>query len=339
MTNTKKILFIKISNSTFILKDEEILNRHFEVTSYFYGTEKGFKAGISLIKQFFYLLLNTWKYDLIYIWFADYHSFFPALFSRLFNKKIMIVLGGFDVMKIPELNYGGHISGIRSRIIKASCRMSDQLIAVSDYAKTQAAKNISPQVVSKTEIIYNGIDTAFFKDLKKERQNKIIYVSAAQDERRARVKGIDKLLEVAKSLPDYEFLLVGVADGFLEKIFQDHPENIKTISFVSRDKLVALYNEYKIVLQLSVIESFGVSVVEAMACGCVPVVSDVGALKEIVRPEYGYLADRNHTDSIRGFILDAFKTYKEKSVSAQEIVIKNFSDEKRKKAILDVINR
>ena len=338
MTNTKKILFIKLSNSTFILKDEEILNQHFEVTSYFYGTEKGFKAGLSLVKQFFYLLLNIWKYDLIYIWFADYHSFLPALFSWLFKKKTIIVLGGFDVMKIPELNYGGHISRIRSWFIKASCYLSDKLLVVSEYAQIQASRNISPKVISKTEIIYNGIDTVSFKNLKKERQNKIIYVSAAEDERRAKIKGIDKLLKVAEKLPNYEFLLVGVADDFLNQTFNSHPENIKTISFISKNKLITLYNEHKVVLQLSVIESFGVSVVEAMACGCVPVVSAVGGLKEVVKSDYGYLVDRNHTDNIRDSVLDAFKTYDKKSDLAQQKVLADFSDEDRKKAILNAIN-
>jgi len=98
-----------------------------------------------------------------------------------------------------------------------------------------------------------------------------------------------------------------------------------------------LYNEHKVVLQLSVIESFGVSVAEAMSCGCVPVVSAVGGLKEVVKSDYGHLVGRNQTPEIGDAITDAMNTFDEKSVLAQEMVMKNFSVKDREQKLIDFI--
>ena len=48
------------------------------------------------------------------------------------------------------------------------------------------------------------------------------------------------------------------------------------------NNLLDLYCKSSIYLQLSIDESFGMAVVEAMACGCIPIVSQYGALTEIV---------------------------------------------------------
>jgi len=146
----KKMLFVKVSNASFIKLDESILRKHFHLTTYFYGTSRGLKAIFSLIKLFLYLLVNVWNYSIIYIWFADYHSVFPALFTSLFKKKTVIVLGGFDVAKIPEHNYGAHISVVRSLFIRASCKFSYKLFAVSSFVKLNSLKTIGLGIEHKT---------------------------------------------------------------------------------------------------------------------------------------------------------------------------------------------
>ena len=337
--NRNRILFIKVSDSSFINEDEKLLKRHFEVETYFYGTETGMKAGVSMVKMILFLLFNIRKFSTLYIWFADYHSLIPSFFSYLFNKKIFIVLGGFDVAKIPDLNYGAHVSRIRSLFIRASCHFANGLIAVSEYVKGEAEKQIGKKIIQKTKVIYNAVDLSVFRDVNELRENQVLYVSAAEDKRRAQIKGIDRLIEIAVQVPEYQFLLIGVSDLFIEqKMGLSIPNNIQIFPFLKKDDLLELYNKSKVVLQLSVIESFGLAVVEAMACACVPVVSDVGGLKEIVNNNLGYTVDRTSDQQIIASIKDALYTYDVKSIQSKKSVQERFSISIREKQILDFIS-
>ena len=67
-----------------------------------------------------------------------------------------------------------------------------------------------------------------------------------------------------------------------QKNFHLLPNQILYLGFVDRDEMKKLYSESKVYLQLSRHEAFGVSVVEAMAHGCTPFVSNVFALPEVV---------------------------------------------------------
>ena len=60
------------------------------------------------------------------------------------------------------------------------------------------------------------------------------------------------------------------------------PANVRFTGFVSREALRDLYAASRVYLQLSVHEGFGVAVVEAMAMGCTPLVTDLASLRELV---------------------------------------------------------
>ena len=72
----KKILFIYTNYSTFVKTDFEILSSQHDVIKYQFKPVKGLlKTAFQLIKQKIFLLINIWKFDAVFIWFADYFSF------------------------------------------------------------------------------------------------------------------------------------------------------------------------------------------------------------------------------------------------------------------------
>ncbi|MBP1670692.1 MAG: hypothetical protein H6Q22_264, partial [Bacteroidetes bacterium] len=75
----ERVLFIYTRISTFIKGDLDILGKKFPVTTLVVDNSSKIKQAISLTNEFFYLLFNILRYDIVYIWFADYHSFFPVL--------------------------------------------------------------------------------------------------------------------------------------------------------------------------------------------------------------------------------------------------------------------
>lgn len=60
------------------------------------------------------------------------------------------------------------------------------------------------------------------------------------------------------------------------------PERVRPVGEVAEAELVALYRTSMALLLPSLWEGFGLPALEAMACGCVPIVTDVSSLPEVV---------------------------------------------------------
>ena len=105
------------------------------------------------------------------------------------------------------------------------------------------------------------------------------------------IKGMDlvvpALAEVLKVHPDTQLLVVG--DGTLRASMEEQAAQLGCadhIRFVGRqpqEELPQWYGQMDIVLMPSRSEGFGLTAIEAMACGCVMVASDTGGLPEVVR--------------------------------------------------------
>lgn len=106
-----------------------------------------------------------------------------------------------------------------------------------------------------------------------------------------RIKGMDMVVpafaEIYKYHPTMRLLIVG--DGsqrdFMEKQVQNAGLPEESVQFVGRqgqDKLQSFYDQIDILLMPSRSEGFGLTAIEGMARGCVPVVSNTGGLPEVV---------------------------------------------------------
>lgn len=86
-------------------------------------------------------------------------------------------------------------------------------------------------------------------------------------------KGVMDFIEVAKSLPDIQFMWAGgfsfgpITDGYknLKKIVLNPPENVKFLGIVSRDKMNDIYNICDLMFLPSYNELFPMSILESMA--------------------------------------------------------------------------
>jgi len=80
----------------------------------------------------------------------------------------------------------------------------------------------------------------------------------------------------------------------------------KVIENIQHDELINLLKSTRVYCQLSYTESFGMTLLEAMSCGCIPVVTDRDALPEVVG-DCGYVVPYGDVDATRKAILKAFK--------------------------------
>lgn len=285
----KRILFVYTSFSTFVAQDYEILAAQNKVDKFqFELSKKASTFAWQFIRQFVHLLLFGWKYDVFFIWFADYHSFLPVVFAKITGKLSLLVVGGYDAGRIRSLDYGAYTKKVRGFFAIQSIRNCSLNLGVSQYV-LQKLKYIAPK--APRTLVYNCVsfDAPQTEHLK---ENLVLTVASIQTERTFYLKGIDTFIETARQMPNISFLLVGLNKLKLNHLVENIPSNMQIIDVLPHDQLIAYYQRAKIYCQFSYIESFCLTLAESMYFNCSPVITRVGGMPEIVGSR-GQIVRRN----------------------------------------------
>jgi glycosyltransferase involved in cell wall biosynthesis len=331
----KSILFVYTSLSTFVNNDLSILSSTHVVEKYHFAPVKGIaKNLLQIFKQLIFLLIFGWKFDLFYCWFADYHSFLPVLFAKIFRKKSVVVIGGYDVCRIRKLKYGAFCTPFRGWFCGSSMRMANCILPVSGHVDRKA-KAIAP--LTKRKMIYNCVALESPKSIPLSKTDTILTVGIIENERTFYLKGIDTFIEVARILPGIKFEIVGINQSNLAHKLGNLPVNLSLYDKVKPEELKDFYQKAKIYCQFSRSESFGVSIAEAMAFGAFPIVTGEGGMPEVIGT-VGTIVVRDTqqiAEIIRERILkDLYPD--EKSIRTQ--VANLFSFQKRSESLLKLID-
>ena len=111
------------------------------------------------------------------------------------------------------------------------------------------------------------------------------------------------------------------------------PENVLLCGYVSSEELVTLYQGLGSTVALFG-ESFGMALAEAMACGCVPVVTERGAMPEVVG-DTGYYVPFGNVQSAAEAIEKALSS--KKGLEARMRVEEKFSLNRREKGLSSLL--
>jgi len=233
------------------------------------------------------LLFNLIWCNTIVVWFASSHAFPVILLNYFYNKRLIIIAGGFDVANVSNINYGAMRGKSRAKLGKWLLSRAHSVIAVSKSNKQEIIKNgsVAPKKIS---LIYNAIPETIITHIV-EKKNQVLTVGEVNEETYLR-KGLDRFIEVAKKMPTIQFIHIGKwtdkkgnsSREIIDYVKSISPSNINYLGYVETKELEKYYEESKIYLQLSRHEAFGVSVVEAMKYHCIPIVTNVFALPEVV---------------------------------------------------------
>jgi glycosyltransferase involved in cell wall biosynthesis len=317
-----RILLVYYSDfSSFIKNDYNLLSKHYEVS----------KINIKNIKDIFSLAASISKCDLTFIWFAGKHAF-PAVFiSKAMGKRSIVVAGGYDVACEPKINYGQFALGRNERMYaRFVLNNADVVLAVSEFVRGEALRRSNPK---RLEVVYNSIDVDTFNPGGKKEDLVLTVASGSMNV--VKLKGIDIFVSAAAYLPEIRFEVIGLREkDVVSALPSGIPENVEFIGYMPNAKLIKNYKRAKVYCQLSYVESFGVALAEAMACECVPVVSERGALPEIVGDVGFYVPYGDAEKAAMGISL-ALRS--ELGSRARERIKANFSKEKRDGELIRVI--
>ena len=235
--------------------------------------------------------------------FGGYHTVAPAIWSKILNKKFVIVLGGYDCVSFPQIGYGAFANKWMRKAVILSYKRADLLLPVhdslifseykytSEFPSTQGIKAFVPNLKTPFKTIFNGYDSSKWPaNLALKKPLTAITIAAGIEEnRRSVLKGIDLVLELALAHPEMQFVIVG---GSLVNT----PINVVVHPQLPQSELLKLLQQSQFYLQLSISEGFPNALCEAMLCGCIPIVSNVASMPEIIGDSGAVLNHKNRAE-------------------------------------------
>lgn len=275
--------------------------------------------------------------DLVFNWFCGLHALATNLLSKILRKYSITVVGGYEVARIPEINYGQFIGGKHSFITTWGLSLTDLVFTVSEYSYRNTINNtqVSPD---KVKMIYHGFSEDVFKRDQTIKKRNLVITIGNINKVSAINKGLALFVESAKVLPDVDFMLIGAdKDGTGEKLKRTSSPNVIFQGGLWGESLAAVCNQAKVYVQASVHESFGCAVAEAMLCGCVPVVSNRAALPEVVG-DTGFYIKSLTPEELAVKIKHALSIFHKKEEEAMKRIRDRFPLSVRKKRILEEID-
>lgn len=344
------ILHFKIKDSTFILIDQSILERHFRIRNYPVDISSPGAYFLALVKLAFFLLWNGKRYEVCYTRFADWHTAIIAFFSRLYRKKFYMVIGGFDVAAIEAFRYGAHRNRFRSRAVRYSMKNATCLLPNSQsmvYYENQfipggpvrgGIRHFVPDIRTRIEVVHNGFDSNRFMCRSGiEKRNMAMTVAVIDRERTFYMKGMDRFIETARQFPGYEFLVVGISRNLLDRMGIVPPGNLRTLEYTATEELIRLYSEARVFCLFSLSEGSPNALCEAMLCECIPVGTDVTSIPEIIG-ETGFVIRQNIREAYTECVKMAFEADRMLGRDARRRISENYSLVQREKKLVSILS-
>lgn len=179
---------------------------------------------------------------------------------------------------------------------KKNYKMADARVAVSEYMKTATENCFGKE--GYTRVIYNPLNALFQQSegtgMRKE--YRILFVGKFHER-----KGVYELAQILNELlplhSQYEFVFAGHHTPDQQRTFLQwiRPELQTRVSFLQampQRELKEIYESSSLMIMPTHAEAFGLTAIEAMACGCLVAMNDVASAREIIEEEVtGLLID------------------------------------------------
>lgn len=290
----------------------------------------------------YYILKFRGKFDVI----IDSENGIP-FFTPLYAKKPVLLIVYHihqeifrEHLRFPLSNIARFLEGgLMPRVYR-----NNQVITISKSSKDDILK-LGLGKKNDVSIVYPGFETSIFKKEKKTQNPLFTYVGRLKPYKNVDI-AIKAFAQVAGPYPDAQLLIIGEGEALTSLQELTHELNIENnvtfagrVSDVQKARLLA---RSWVVLQPSMIEGWGITVIEANAAGTPVIASDVNGLRDsVVHGKTGTLVPVKDVDAfaqaMMDFILD--KKYREVISGNAYSWSKNFSwDDSSKQFFLIVAN-
>jgi len=143
------------------------------------------------------------------------------------------------------------------------------------------------------------------------------------------------IFDIAPKFPEATFYIVGGSS-----IKTKAPANVKLLENMPNNQIQPLLSKMQFYMQLSLSEGFPNALSEAMLCECVPIVSNVGGMPDIV-DDCGYLLKHKNKEELFSLIESALNNNALNAIGikARKRIENNYTFENRKSKLLSELEK
>jgi L-malate glycosyltransferase len=267
---------VKCYSGGFNKKPESLIN--------IFLKESRYLSTISTVKR----IIRLHQPDIVH---AHYASSYGLIGSLTNFHPFIISLWGSDILKFPSKSF------VHKKIIMHNLKKSDKVLATSSFLANEGKKFSQKDI----QITNFGVNSDIFKCSSARKIFKKEDIVIGTVKALEKTYGIDILIHAFSLLKrmqeDLPLKLMIVGQGALENELKNlciskGIWDVTTFTgYIPHELIQEYHNELDIEVYMSRMESFGVSVLEAMACAKPVVVSNIECFKDII------------DDSLNGYVV------------------------------------
>ena len=296
---------------------------------------------VSMPKVFTYIFKGDWLYSIVMPFINkkiitdsdilktnQIDGSWSAVIAKLLYKKVLMIRTGYTLSQLANKNE--MFSYLKRKIIESIERFAYNYADISVVSSQHNKRYLLAKyglVNESMKVQYNFIDTEIFKKTANVDQiERLLYVGRLSKE-----KNLFALLEACKKCNfGLDLYGKGPLQEELSTYVNTHGIDVNFKGLVPNKELVKVYNKYKYYILTSYQEGMPKTLLEAMACGCVCIGTNVEGINEVLDETRGYLAMGTEASSIAVAIEKAQSDVGqvEKQNKAVEFVVNNCSIER-----------
>ena len=231
------------------------------------------------------------------------------------HKNSVFTIHDFTQFKFPEY-FGESKVKIAKLVLNNAVKKAKKIVAVSNSTLGDFCYYF-PEYKDKIEVIYNGVSKKFkvLRDeereifmLKKNFGKYILFTGNNKPHKN--ISGlVNSFAEIKKEFKDLKLVIISKDFNTIALSVEDEvKDDIFIVEEVPDDELVYYYNCAFMFVLPSFYEGFGLPVIEAMACGCPVVTSNLSSLPEVGGDAALYIDpydNKSLTEGIKKVIIDS----------------------------------
>ena len=266
------------------------------IISFFFYLELYCNLNLSIIfRLYLKFLIYKKKYDICHFQLLNLKTIYILNTLKTLKQKIAVTFHGIDIQIDENINYGYRLNKIYDQKLKAAIQNADIFFSISN----NIYNDLLDLGIDKEKIISvpNGVAIKKFKEFKNNASNideKIKLITVARFAKNK--KGLDLIPKIAKMLCDkkinFEWSLVGydskkIRDFSSMGEFDNHFKYFNNIENLEEEifphsNLIKTFKKNHLYINLSRIESFGVTIIEGLAANLPVITFDTKGGNELI---------------------------------------------------------